>query len=895
MNRPSRLPPALAERLLAAVLTSPAQRDSVIGDLHEEFVARGHQSRHRGAAWFWCQSIRIAARISASAALNRLRRSSPPRPYTPSPGDSLMRTLGLETRHALRAVVKRPGLSGILVVTLALGLGANAAVFALIDALVLRPFTMPDVDRIVLLSHTRPDEIDRRETVSPADFIDWKKQSDVFERLAATEWWNANLVGRDEPEAVLGFRVSADFFPAIGVQPALGRAFLPGEETQGEHRRIILGHGLWQRRFAGDAAVIGRAVQIDGAQFEVVGIAPEGFDFPLGAQLWAPLAFTVETASNRGSRYLTVVGRLAPGRTIEDARAQMAVINERLETQHPDTNRGFNLRVHTLAQGMLDVGLGPILALWQASACFVLLIAGANVASLLLARGAERQREMAVRLAIGASRTRVVRGLLLETTIVAVAATPLAIGVSWVSLDLLRDMMPARLAPFVAGWQEIDVDGRLLGFTALLALATAVVFGLVPAFQATRPRLADSLKQGGRTSTAAGSRLWLRRGLVIAELALALPLLVTCGLSLASVHRFLNGPQGYNPEQLLTMQVVLAEAKYTDDGARRQYAERVVHELSNLPGVQVAAAVNSMPGGDSNSGRTIEIEGHPNPDPANPPRVDYRTATPSIFATLELPVLVGRGLTDQDREKTLPVAVVSQSLAKRYWPDADPLGRRLKLGNGPWVTVVGVCGDVIHNWFAGRNSPTVYRPMAQEPSGAMALLLRTSGDPSAVAADARRALRRVDDAQPVFDVMTMRARLMLRTLGLRYVAGIMTAFGGLALLLAVVGVYGLMAYMITQRTHEIGVRMALGATQRDVLRLSVGQTARLAAIGVALGIGLALALSRLIEAGLLGVAPNDLRIVAGFAAVLVTSALAAGYVPARRAATLNPIVALRAD
>ena len=893
MNRPSRLPPALAERLLAAVLASPAQRDSIIGDLHEEYLARDQRSHQLAAAWFWWQSICIAGRISASDVFDR--RSSPPRPATASLGDSLMRTLGLETRHALRAVIKRPGLSGILILTLALGLGANAAVFALIDALVLRPFTMPDVDRIVLLSHTRPDDIDRHETVSPADFLDWKRQADVYQQLAAIDWWNANLVGEDEPEAVLGFRVSADFFAAIGVQPALGRAFLSAEETPGEDRRVVLGHGLWQRRFAGDSSIIGRAVQIDGARFEVVGIAPEGFDFPLGAQLWAPLAFTAESASDRRGRNLTVVGRLAPGRTIEEARAQMAVINERLETQHPDTNRGFNLRVHTLAQGMLDVGLGPILSLWQASAFFVLLIAGANVAGLLLARGAERQREMAVRLAIGASRTRVVRGLLLEITIVAVASLPLAIGVTWISLELLRGAMPARLAPFVAGWQEIDVDGRLLAFTALLALATSILFGLVPAFQATRPRLAESLKQGGRTSTAAGSRLWLRRGLVIAELALALPLLVTCGLSLLSVHRFLNGPQGYNPDQLLTMQVVLAEAKYTNDGARRQYAERVVEELSNLPGVRVAAAVNSMPAGDGNAGRTLEIEGHPNPDPANPPRVDYRTATPSIFETLELPVLAGRGLTDQDRENTLPVAVVSQSLAKRYWPDADPLGRRLKLGNGPWVTVVGVCGDVIHNWFAARNSPTVYRPIAQAPSGEMALLLRTAGDPTAVAADARRALRSVDAVQPVFDVMTMRARLMLRTLGLRYVAGIMTAFGGLALLLAVVGVYGLMAYMITQRTQEIGVRMALGATRRDVLRLTVGQTGRLAAIGVGLGIGLVLALGRLIEAGLLGVAPNDVRLLAGFACVLVTSALAAGYVPARRAATLNPIVALRAD
>jgi putative ABC transport system permease protein len=894
MSRPRRLPPALAERVLAALLAAPDQRESILGDLHEDYVARAQTSRARAAAWYWSESTRIATRLAARAALDCFRRSPRPQPYPTPSGDSLMRTLGLEFRHALRAIIKRPALSGILILTMALGLGANAAVFSMIDALVLRPFTMPDVDRIVMLSHTTPDDIDRRETVSPADFIDWKKQTDVYERLAAVEWWNANLVGRDEPEAVLGFRVSADFFPAVGVQPALGRFFMADEETPGNDRRVILSHGLWQRRFAGDTAIVGRTVLIDGAQLEVVGIAPEGFDFPMGAQLWGPLAFDAKTAANRRSRYLTVIGRLAAGRSLEDAKAQMAVVNDRLEKQYPDSNRGFELRVYTLAQGMLDVGLGPILSLWQASAFFVLLIAGANVASLLLARGAERHREMAVRLAIGASRARVVRGLLLESLILALAAVPLAMGVTWIALDLLRGAMPAKIAPFVAGWNEIDVDGRLLGVTALVAVATAILFGLVPAFQAARPRLAESLKEGGRTSTA-GSRLWLRRGLVIAELALALPLLVTCGLSLLSVHQFLNGPQGYNPEQLLTMQVALPDTTYPDDRARRQYADRAVAVLSKLPGVRVAAAINNMPGGDGNSGRAVEIEGQPNLDPANPPRVDYRTGTPSLFATLELPLHAGRGLADQDRENTLRVAVISQSLARKYWPDVDPLGRRLKLGDGPWLTVVGVCGDVIHHWFSRRNFPTVYTPMAQAPSGNMALLLRTSGDPGSVTTDARRALRSVDTVQPVFEVMTMRAALLDRTLGLRYVAGIMTAFGGLALLLAVVGVYGLMAYMVTQRTHEIGVRMALGATERDVLRLTVGQTGRLAALGVGLGIALALALSRLIEAGLLGVAPNDLRIVGGFAVVLTASALAAGYVPARRAATLNPIVALRSE
>jgi putative ABC transport system permease protein len=364
----------------------------------------------------------------------------------------------------------------------------------MIDALVLRPFTMRDVDRITLLSYTRPESQNRREAVSPADFLDMKKQSDVFERLAAFEWWTANLVGKDEPENVQGFFVSADFFPALGVEPVMGRGFLPEEETKGRHRRVVLGHGLWQRRFASDPSIVGSSIDVDGQQHEVVGIAPPGFDFPMGAQVWAPLAFNAEAMVNRRSLYITAIGRLAPGRTFEEAKAQMATIGERLAREHPDTNRGRELRVYTLGDGMMDIGIGPILTMWYASACFVLLIACANVANLLLARGAERQREMAVRLAIGASRARIVRELLIESGVLAVAAVPAALAVTWLSLKLIVAYMPAKIARFVAGWYQMDIDFRLIAFTSALAILTAFVFGLIPAIQASRPRLAETLK-----------------------------------------------------------------------------------------------------------------------------------------------------------------------------------------------------------------------------------------------------------------------------------------------------------------------------------------------------------------------------------------------------------------
>ena len=800
-------------------------------------------------------------------------------------------------KYAFRSLVRRPASTAVVVVTLALGLGANAAIFGMIDALVIRPFPFADADRILLISETNRDGTDQRqETTSPANFLDWRRQADAVQHPAAFKWWDVNVVGRDEPERVQGFEVSAGFFDALGVQPASGRGFVADDEIVGRHRIVVLGDGLWRRRFGADPTVLGQRVQLNGASYEVVGIAPPRFDFPMGAELWAPLAFDTIEAARRNTRYLTVIGRLAPDRVLEDARAQMAVIGERLQQAHPGDNRGRDVRVYTLAQGMLDVGIGPILSLWQASALFVLLMACANIANLLLARGAERRRELAVRLAIGASRGRIVRALLLESVLLALAATPAAIAVAWIGLRVLVGYMPAKIARFVAGWQSIDVDGRLIVFTAALAFGTAIVFGLIPAFQSSSARIASVLKDGGRGASLGRNRL--RRTLVVAEIALALPLLVASGLSAIGVHRFLNGPQGYDPANLLTLQVVLAEGRHPDAASWLRFTTAAGERLSAVGGVQTVAAINVMPGAGGNSGRGIEVEGRPNEDPRNPPDVDYRAATPHVFDALGVPILQGRGFTDADRENAQPVAIVSRSMARRFWPDADPIGRRLRIAGAagaPWLTVVGVSGDVIHNWFGRRNAPTLYRPFAQAPAPGFALLARTDGDPVRVVADARAAVRAVDPEQAVFDVMPMRQVLQERTIGLQYVAAIMTVFGGFALVLAIVGVYSVMAYLMAQRTYEFGIRLALGATPREVLRLTLGHTVRLAAVGVGIGMALAMASGRLIEAGLLGSASNDIRVVAALAVLLTAAAAAAGYLPARRAAATDPIVALRAE
>ena len=893
MSRTDPTPPRIPERLLSATL-EPGLAETILGDLHEEHARRAATGRFAASVWYSGQALRLTSRFAPYTLWRRIHVEGR-RPIPAARGDSLMRTLGLDVKYALRSNLQRPWLAGLIVMTLALGLGANAAVLAMVDALIVRPFPFPDVDRIVLLSDSARDSQYRREQVSPANFLDWKRQSDRIQRMSAFAWWDVNLVGRDEPERVQGFRVSADFFPAIGVQPAFGRGFVADEETIGRHRRAVIGHGLWQRRFAADPAIIGRTITLDAEPYEVVGVAPQGFDFPMGAEVWAPLAFDATAAAQRANRNLTVIGRLAPDAALEDVRAQMTVIAGRLQQQYPATNRDRGIRVYTFSEGMLDPGITPILALWQAAALFVLLIGCTNVVNLLLARGAERQRDIAVRLAMGADRRRVIRELLIESALLALAAIPLTVLFARIALDALKGSMPASIARFVPGWMAMQVDLRVLGVTTLIALAAALLFGMVPALQCTRPQLADTLKDGSRGATAGRSRQRIRRALVVAEITLALPLLVASAMGAIGAHRFLYGDQGYDPDRVLVMEMVLPRAAYDGDDARRGFVERVLDRAAVIPGAERSAVVNIMPARGNNNSRTLEIEDRPNADPQFPPTVDFRSATPEIFAVLGIPLDRGRAFTTADGKDAQQVVVISRSLAERYWPREDPLGRRMKLGTGPWLTVVGICGDVVHDWFDRRNYPTAYVPYAQFPTGNFGLAVRATGDPAALTSAAVAAVRGVDANQPVYDVMTLRAALGERTLGLQYIAAVMGVLGALALLLAAGGVYGVMAYMVAQRAHEIGVRIALGATRADVMKLTVSHTVRLAAIGVALGIALSVLLGRVIEWGLLGTSSVDARVVAALGAVLSLSALAAGYIPARRAASIDPICTLRGE
>jgi putative ABC transport system permease protein len=885
MTGDSIAPPPCAERLLERTVASSPYAEDIAGDLYEAFNAvAGRRSLAFARWWYRAQVLALVVRF-----LFRIRRH-------PQRKGHLMDRLAMEARFAARSLLKRPGLTAAAAITLALGLGANAAVFGIIDALVVHPFNMPAVDRIVTISETSPNNLGtRRETVSPANFLDWRRDlAGTIDHLTAMEWWDVNLVGRDEPERALGFRVSNGFFGAVGVEPVVGRAFRADEETRGRDRVVVLSDGLWKRRFGADPSILGRPILANGAQMTVVGIMPAGFDFPQSSELWAPLSFDPSKEPTRSDRYLTVIGRLHDGRSYDEASAQLAVEVARLVRDFPKDNQDRSARMYPISRGLGDDGTERVLALWQAAALFVLLIACANIANLLLARGSERGREIAVRLALGSSRGRVVRESLVESVLLALVAVPFSLAVSWVFLTVIRTAMPARVMRFVAGWNNMRVDAPLVATTVALAVVAAVAFGLLPALQISRHSVSDALKTDGRGGAGPG-RQRLRRALVVAEIALVLPLLVAAILSVRSVATLVTGSQGYDPDGVLVLKAALPEVRYPDVDSRRRFAVDTLDRIAALPSVETAVAANVLPSSDSGSSRYIEIEGRPPVDRLQRPLVSYRTVSDQFFTGLRLPILSGRGLSRADQPGATHVAVVSESLARKFWPDGNAIGARLRINDEQWMTIVGISGDVIHDWFEGKNAPTLYRPLVQAPPTDMMFAVRAKGDPAAIAPDVRRAIAQVDPAQPAFDVMPMRQAILERTIGLRFIAGVMGTFAALALVLAVLGLYAVMSYLVAQRVREIGVRIALGATTTDVTRLALGQAARLTAVGVGVGFVLAVALSRAMQAGLLGVIKSDLVTPIATAIVLGVTTLASSYLPARRAAAVDPMVALRTE
>ncbi len=885
-------PPRLAEILLSAVLPKGDAREAILGDLHEEYVAAFPRPHVWGQAWYWAQALRLALRFAPAAAGRAKARRRQRRQET------AMARLIDDIRFGVRSLRKRPGTSVLLVATLAVALAANAAIYSVFDALLLRPVSFPNTARLARIWETAPgsDAYDRA-NVSPANLRDWREQSgDVFADLVGVSEWGATLRGRDVPERVLGGKVSPGFFAALGVPMAAGAGLGKGDDAPGREGRVVLGHDLWQRSYAADPAIVGRTVIIDGAPLTVAGIAPAGFAFPEGSELWVPLVLDRSEAS-RAEHGLAVYGLLREGRSLAEGRAALEVVAARLRREHPQTNALRGVRVVTLPAGVVDPAMGSIVGVWQVAAAFVLLIACINVANLVFARGAERRREMAVRTALGAGRGQLVQQLVVEGLLIAGAATVVSLPFTWLALWGARSGLPADLARGVPGWSGLHLDARVVLVTAVLAALAATLCSTWPAVRMSRTALTQALRDGGRSASTGRTRQRGRNVLVTAQIAAALMLLAGAGITLQGAVRMLHGPQGYDPEGLVVFKMSLPEAAYKDVASRRTFVRRALERLSSVPGVKDAALANVLPATGDGGSLPVQVEGGPVPDRSNPVVADARWVSSGYFRVLRIPVTSGRGFDDNDRPDSPPVAIVSRAMATRHWPGRDPIGHRFRVGgdDAPWLTVVGVSGDVIHHWFVRRDYPTFYRPYDQEPRLELGFAARTDRNPAALALPARLALREVAPDLPVIGIATMRETMAHATVGLQYMAAVMAVLGVLGLFLAVTGVYGVMSYRVSLRTLEIGIRVALGATRLDVLRTTIGQAAQLTAIGLVLGSAMAFALVKATTAALNGAVAMDVPQLAALVVSLGVAALLAAYVPARRALAIDPARALRDD
>lgn len=805
-----------------------------------------------------------------------------------------MEKLWQDLRYGLRMLTKSRGFTALAVLALALGIGANTAIFSVANAFLRKPVSFPQLDRLVAIENLAPEQTVGWNNVSPADYLDWKRQSRSFEQMAAIEESNVNLTGNAEPERVFGTFVSANYFDVLRVKPAMGRAFLPEEEQPGRNQEAILSHGLWQRRFGSDPSVLGKTVALDGKSCIIVGVMSKEFDYPPAAQLWLPLALDAKRQAVRDDHSLDLVARLKPGVLFGEARAELETIESGLQQQFPKTEKGWEVKVMPLrvrASGELADEYSLLL---MAAVGFVLLIACANVANLQFARSASRQKEIALRQALGASRLRVVRQLLTESILMAVAGAGLGLLLAEWGIELTLHYMPPEVERFIPAWKHIRLDSEAFLFTLGITLLAGLVSGLAPAFQSSKPDINEELKEGGRSSTAGRARQRLRSAFVVVEVALSLVLLVGAGLMAKGVRALLDVNRGLSPEKVLSMRINLPESKYKTPQQQASFYDQVLRQFETIPGAQ-AAIVTEVPfGGDDDD--AFSIQGRP-AKAGEFQIANHETVSPGYFRMMKIPLLQGRLLRDQDGAEAPGVVVISESMAQRYFPGEDPLGRIIKRGQEdsalPWLTIVGVVGDIKYDPYERKEPPPLYVSYHQVPHGYSYIAIRTEGEPTAFASAVRSRIASVDPEQPVFDVQTLERLISNQVLGLSYVAVMLSVLGIIALILASIGVYGVMAYSVTERTHEIGVRIALGAQQRDVLRLVLGRGVVLTSLGLAIGLPLSLALARLVASLFFGVGASDLVTFGGVTLLMTGIALLACYVPARQAMRVDPILALR--
>jgi len=790
-------------------------------------------------------------------------------------------------------ILKAPAFSLVAILTLALGIGANTAIFSVVNAAMIRPLPFPNSQRLMSIFHVYKKLNLDRVTVYPAAYVYFKDHASSFEQVAAFSGFRApqNLTGGGDPERIHVVAATASLFPALGTPPLLGRAFTAEEDKPGAGRVAVLGYGLWNRRFGHDDRILGREITLDDANYTVIGVMPKGFEFPEEAELWVPIAFTSEQLAN-GSEYLQVIAKLRPGVTYPQAQAEMAKISSEILASNGDTANQYGWSAAT--QPLQEASVSDVrTALWvllSAVGC-VLLIACANVANLLLARAAARQKEISIRSALGASRWRVVRQLLSEGILLSLLGGTVGLLFGYLGLDLLLNTIPVKVPSYI----RVEIDPAVLLFTFTLAIVTGIIFSAIPALQLTRSNVNETLKEGGRSS-AASTRQAVRTFIVVAQLAFAMMLLVAAGLLIKTFVRIQQSDFGFNSQGLLTFRTDLPAAKYKEPAQIRAFYDQLIERTRNLPGVTSAAITSETPL-TTNMTSIFQIEGKTF---SVRPHVHVASIGSDYFKTMQIPVISGRPFTDADREGTTPVALIDEKTKRAYFGDEDPIGKKLTFDfegsqeKRVWRTIVGVVGGVKHRSpLENETKGEVFLPFAQEAEKSMIVAMRTTGNPLSLADAARREVLNVDPLQPVQDLQTMDTVVDDFVAQPRFNMILLGTFGALALILSGIGVYGVMAYTVTQRTHEFGIRMALGASSADVLRVVLNQALKITLVGLAVGLVGAFAATRALGSMLFGVKASDPATFAGIALLLATIAILASYLPARRATKVDPVIALR--
>jgi len=810
-----------------------------------------------------------------------------------------MQRLLQDVRHGLRALSKNPGFAAIAVITLALGIGANTAVFSIVNALILRPYPFPRLDEIVLLRATGANVVSEVR-VAPADFIDLQHDASLFQRLAALREKESNLTGSGNAEPVVTCEVSTGFFDVIGEAPGLGRGFAPEEGESGRGNTVIINHGYWLRRFGGDGGILGKTIEIDGQTRTVIGVMPEDFNYPPAVDFWMPLQLTAQMKAERNPQALQgasfqVIGRLRSGLPLQRAQAAMQSFSARLQQQFPDTHQGRSLTLLRLREEQYAYS-APLFLTLQVAALFVLLLASVNLLNLFLARLIQKRREFAVRTALGAGRARLVQLLIGETVPLAAAAGAIALAGSLFAIRFIRDSIPFDYTKWVAGWQSIRLDWPVITVAAALTVVIAIVLAIGGALQSSVRDLNGVLKETGRQSGAGRNRL--RGVLAVSQLVFATVLLAGAALMTQGFFRMSNIYKTLDPANVLIAGVRLPQQSYPDAARIRAFYQQFLERAAAMPGAEAAGIVSNPPASNVDNARTLfVVEGRTVSRESDAPSADLQSVSADFFRSLKIPMLQGRDLIDQDGPDSPPVAVISRTMAAQFWPGVSPIGQRLKIGPpaaaAPWTTVTGVVEDVKQNWWDGRPRPVIYLSYLQAPKRDMDFTIRAHTGPLALASDVRAAARSLDPGISLVGLGSMDGSVSDSLAPLRILGILMLVFGSVALALAALGIYGVLAHSVAQRTHEFGIRLALGAQRADVLRLVIGQSGRLALAGLAIGMPLAYALGRLMGSALFGVVALDAFLFLALALGLTAVALLAGFVPARRATRADPMLALR--